>query len=82
MTTEAAPAALPEQVFFADPALDRLLAVTLTLAAEVHILRDRVRALEADRAGTVAETTPDDVSRFVTHLLTPLLGEQQAKGPL
>ena len=81
MTTESPAASLPEQTFFADPALDRLLAVTLTLAAEVQILRDRVRALEADRAGEEMKTLPDEASRFVNHLLTPLLGEQQARGP-
>ncbi len=34
------------QSFFADPSVDRLLAMTVALAAEVHILRDRNRALE------------------------------------
>jgi hypothetical protein len=34
------------QTFFADPSVDRLLAMTVALAAEVHILRDRNRALE------------------------------------
>ena len=34
------------QAFFDDPALDRLVAVTVALAAEVQVLRDRQRALE------------------------------------
>jgi hypothetical protein len=34
------------QTFFSDPAIDRLVAVTLSLAAEVQVLRDRQRALE------------------------------------
>ena len=34
------------QDFFADPAVDRLLAMTVALAAELHVLRDRNRALE------------------------------------
>ena len=80
MTSESMPA--PEQTFFADPAIDRLLAVTMTLAAEVQMLRDRVRVLEADRAGEPARPLPEDAQAFVAHLLTPVLGRQQAKGPL
>ncbi|TCT11584.1 hypothetical protein EDC22_104347 [Tepidamorphus gemmatus] len=43
------PTGLPmkaEQVFFADPAIDRLLAMIMTLAAEVHVTRDRLACLE------------------------------------
>ena len=36
-----------EQTFFADPAVDRLLSVVFSLAAEVHVLRDRLTLLES-----------------------------------
>lgn len=36
-----------EQTFFADPAIDRLMSMVVALAAEVHVLRDQVRVLEA-----------------------------------
>jgi hypothetical protein len=36
----------PEQTFFADPATDRLLAMVMTLAAELHVTRDRLACLE------------------------------------
>ncbi len=36
----------PEQVFFKDPATDRLLAMVMTLAAELHVTKDRLATLE------------------------------------
>jgi hypothetical protein len=36
----------PEQTFFDDPAIDRLLAMVMTLAAELHVTRDRLACLE------------------------------------
>ncbi len=77
-------APLPEQTFFTDPAIDRLLGVTMALAAEVYVLRDRLHAIEA-RTGALAATqpTPDaDAAAFVARLFAPLAGEQEAKGPL
>lgn len=83
----------PEQQFFADPVLDRLMAVTMTLAAEVYILRERIGDLECAMAGSGDErsgsTSNDeaeqyrrgDAAGFVQHLLAPLLGEQQSRGP-
>ena len=38
---------MKEQTFFSDPAIDRLMAATVSLAAELHVTRDRNRALEA-----------------------------------
>ena len=38
---------MKEQTFFYDSEVDRLMAATLSLAAELHITRDRNRALEA-----------------------------------
>ncbi len=80
----AASSPLPEQTFFADPAIDRLLGVTMALAAEVYVLRSRVLAFEARAAGEPADgSTPDeDAATFVARLLAPLIGEQDAKGPL
>lgn len=73
---------LTEQTFFADPAIDRLFAVTMTLAAEVHVLRSRVRELES-RLGLASEAlTPDeDADAFAARLLAPLAGVQEATGP-
>ena len=83
----------PEQQFFADPVLDRLMAVTMTLAAEVYILRERIGDLECAAAGPGGERGSsisgdeaeryrrEDAAGFVQHLLAPLLGEQQSRGP-
>ena len=85
----------PEQQFFDDPAVDRLMGVLMALATEHAVLRDRVRALEGQlaRAGQLdlkaldeAPTEEDlaaartDQSAFAEALLRPLLGEQQALG--
>ncbi|WP_417724276.1 hypothetical protein [Salipiger sp.] len=36
----------PEQTFFDDPAIDRLLAMIMTMAAELNVTRDRLATLE------------------------------------
>lgn len=36
----------PEQTFFNDPAIDRLLAMVMTMAAELNVTRDRLATLE------------------------------------
>ena len=73
----------PEQTFFTDPALDRLLGVTMALAAEVYVMRNRLQVLERNAAGHAELELPqEDAADFVARLLAPLLGEQQAKGPL
>ena len=84
-----------EQVFFADPALDRAFGVVMALATEVQVLRDRGAALERalerggmlDLAALDAEPAAEEVAAgkdereaFVRHLLTPLLGRQASKG--
>ena len=86
---------LPEQTFFDDPALDRAFAVTMTLATEVWVLKDRVMALEAAlaKAGVVdvaalnAEPDHDDRAArdtarqaFVAGLLDNLTGLQASAG--
>ncbi|MBL4758515.1 MAG: hypothetical protein JKY32_13040 [Rhizobiales bacterium] len=43
------PTGLPlkaEQVFFKDPAIDRLMSMVMTLAAELHVTRDRLLVME------------------------------------
>ncbi len=88
----------PEQVFFADPAIDRMMGVVMALAGEVYVLRDRVRCMEAllVRQGALAEGALDvfsptaeqaeaaaaDRDAFVAHLMDNLLGRQSARGPL
>jgi hypothetical protein len=85
---------LPEQTFFRDPMLDRLMGMTIALAAEVYILRSRLHVLERMQQGPGLERVDDalspedadaqrkDAEAFVAHLLQPALGEQQARGPL
>ena len=85
----------PEQQFFDDPALDRLMGVVMSLATEHAVLRDRVRALECeleqagrlDRARLDAAPTEEErvataaeQAEFAAALLEPLRGEQQALG--
>lgn len=85
----------PEQLFFDDPAVDRLMGVVMALATEHYVLRDRVRALEQQLANTGhvdsaalagkstgAESAADhaDAAAFAEELLRPLLGLQQAAG--
>lgn len=43
------PTGLPlkaEQTFFEDPAIDRLMSMLMTLAAELHVTRDRLLVME------------------------------------
>ena len=84
-----------EQIFFKDPAIDRLMGVTMALATEVYVLRDRLRALETQLAqhGAVdlgqlnQEAAPEELAQhqadrdaFVAHLLAPLLGQESSLG--
>jgi len=82
----------PEQTFFEDPALDRAFAVVMALAQEVWVLRDRVRAMEAQLAERgmldakklseepVTDERAAEREAFVANLMQQLLGEQQSKG--
>jgi hypothetical protein len=85
----------PEQTFFPDPAVDRVMGVLFNLAAEVQVLRERNRVLEHLLvAKGVLE--PDAVERFrgsdaeeqaiaadrrdyVRHLLEPVLGRAASR---
>jgi len=80
----------PEQTYFPDPAADRIMGVVFNLAAEVQVLRDRVRVLEhlLEAKGVVARSAidgfrgteaeeramADERREFVRHILEPTLG--------
>jgi len=95
MTNKAAAPRRPEQIFFDDPALDRLMGVVMTLASEHYVLRDRLQALEEQlvKAGHVSAASlaaaPSlekeaqyraDADDFARSILHPLLAQQQALG--
>jgi hypothetical protein len=87
---------LSEQTFFKDPAIDRVLGVAMTLAAELWVLRDRVHALESllIEKGVAAQGALDawrpsaaegealarDRDAFVHQVMQNLLGRQVSKG--
>lgn len=78
----------PEQVFFKDAAIDRLLGVVMALATEHYVLRQRVRALESagssvgsgPAASAPCASAEQDADAFVRNLLSPLLGLQESLG--
>ncbi len=81
----------PEQTFFADPALDRAVAMIMTLAAELYVVKDRLRALEVllGKSDALDHYVPDDAERqridaersaYVRELMQCVLGEQVSKG--
>lgn len=83
----------PEQTFFADPVLDRVLGMVMALSAEVWTLRETQRrmALALERAGLAADAEPTseeaaaiarDREAFTAALLENLLGRQFSKGAL
>jgi hypothetical protein len=86
-------ASRPEQVFFQDPALDRVMGVLFSLMTEHYVLHDRVRVLEELLLEKGAITGDElnaraadeaagqrDAAEFAEALLRPLLGVQTAKG--
>jgi len=86
----------PEHVFFKDAALDRAFAVTMALAAELYVVKDRLRAMEVLLArqgvlidGALDTYTPDPAeagriakerSALVAALMDCIRGEQASKG--
>ncbi|MBT3786835.1 MAG: hypothetical protein HN725_10785 [Alphaproteobacteria bacterium] len=95
MSAEQNPAARPEQTFFDDPAVDRVLGVVMALATEVYVLRDRLRHVERsleknghlDRSLLDQEPSLDDLAidaadreAFVAGLMENLQGLQVSKG--
>ncbi len=91
------PVAEPEQVFFRDPALDRAIAMILTLAAELHVTKDRLRSMEVLlvargvlEAGALDHYVPSaeervhlaaDRKSLVEELMQCAKGDQRSKGP-
>ena len=83
-----------EQVFFDDPAIDRLMGVVMALATEHYVMRDRIAALERQLAAaghidparldalSATESAADeaDAAAFTQALLEPLLGLQKSLG--
>lgn len=85
-----------EQTFFPDPANDRMLAMLMALAAEVWVLKDRLRAAEAllEARGVLPRQaldtyTPDPRAEaaisaerqdFVRALMEPLFGRESTRG--
>lgn len=85
----------PEQTFFPDPAVDRVMGVLFNLAAEVQVLRERNRVLEQvliakgvlapDEVegfrGSEAEeqTIARDRQEYVRHVLEPVLGRAASR---
>lgn len=95
MNDQPTPEQRSEQVFFEDPAVDRLMAFAFAMAMELYVVRDRIRALEtqlADRGHLDRATlgrVPDavqsreqerDAAEFIESLMRPLLGSQDALG--
>lgn len=86
----------PEQTFFKDPATDRLLAMLMTLAADLHVARDRLTTLEMvlEKSGILAPgaldgfaPSPEQAARltaerqaFVTELMLQTLGTEVSLG--
>ncbi|MEP7311576.1 MAG: hypothetical protein ABI859_03260 [Pseudomonadota bacterium] len=84
-----------EQVFFDDPAVDRLMGVVMALASETYVLKDRLNVLERQLAASGHVDTrklvaaPDskaeaadyeEAAEFTRTLLEPLLGLQKSLG--
>ena len=86
----------PEQTFFKDPAIDRLLAMVMTLAAELHVTKDRLATLEMtlEKSGVLSPggldtfvPTPEEATRlnaqreaYVSFLMQCTLGQEVSLG--
>lgn len=85
----------PEQTFFEDAALDRVMGVVMALATEVWVMKDRQAALERALAEkgldlrALLDAEPGDGERramaaereaFVAHLMDNMLGRQVSLG--
>ncbi|MFC3227916.1 hypothetical protein ACFOGJ_11780 [Marinibaculum pumilum] len=93
--SEPEPQTRPEQTFFTDPALDRVMGVVMALATEVWVMKDRQAALERALAARgldladLLDAEPGDADRramaaereaFVAHLMDNMLGRQVSLG--
>lgn len=84
-----------EQTYFPDPFADRIMGVVFNLAAEVQVLRDRIRVMEhlLEAKGVLARSEIDafrgsdeqeqsiaaDRRDYVRHLLEPVLGRAASR---
>lgn len=81
----------PEQTFFDDPAIDKLMGVVMALATELYVQKNRQAVLEralaeagvVDLDALAAEPSPEELAAsakerdaFVAHLMDNLLGHQ------
>lgn len=87
-----------EQTFFPDTSIDRVMGLVFNLAAEVQVLRDRVRVLEhlLEAKHVLAPSEVDafrgsdeqeravvtDCRDYVRHLLEPVLGRAASRNDL
>lgn len=93
MTSRKPDRSRPEQQFFEDPAIDRLMGTVVALATEVFVLQSRLRALEDQLAesnavdrdalhrAADARRLATEARDYAEHLMHPLLGLQDAAGP-
>jgi hypothetical protein len=88
---------VPDLTFFPDPNVDRVLGVVLELAAEVYVLRDRVRTLQQalEQAGLLEQGLvdgfePDTAERaarladrdaLIARILAPMTVEADSPAP-
>jgi hypothetical protein len=88
---------VPDLTFFPDPNVDRVLGVVMELAAEVFVLRDRLRTMERllERAGTIAladldayEPSADERAQrlaerdaLIARILAPMTAESDSPAP-
>lgn len=63
-----------EPQFFADPGMDRFVAVVMNLASEVWTQEERLRALEADAAAIAPDQADADaaIKTFIDRVFAPL----------
>ena len=57
--------------FFADPAMDRFVAVVMNLAQEVWVQEERLLALEAEKTGKSADPEAK-VKEFIDRVFAPI----------
>jgi hypothetical protein len=88
---------VPDLSFFPDPNVDRVLGVVLELAAEVYVLRDRLRTVELalERAGGLSRAEleryePSEAERalrlaerdaLIARILAPMTYEADSPAP-
>jgi hypothetical protein len=88
---------VPDLTFFPDPNVDRVLGVVLELAAEVYVLRDRLRTIEGllERSGRLDRSEldtyqPTEAERaqrlaerdaLIARILAPMTAEFDSPAP-